>query len=45
MSTHVLAQMQAEMQNLEGAVSNVDYDDTLEKNAKRTFLVTLSHIL
>ena len=44
MSTHVLAQMQAEMQSLEGAVSNVDYD-TLEKNAKRTFLVTLSHIL
>merc|ERR1711892_192745 len=39
-----LKKMQTEMQNLEGAVSNVDYD-TLEKNANQTFLVTLSHIL
>ena len=44
MSTHALTQMQAEMHILDGAVSNVDYE-TLKTNAKRTFLVTLSHIL
>ena len=43
MSNHLL-QMQAEMHNHTGAVSNVDYK-TLETNAKRTFLVTLSHVL
>ena len=41
---HLYPQKQAQIHNTEAAVSNTDYT-TLEKNAKSTFLMTMSHIL